>query len=421
MIIDENKIFYQPVLWVVDFIAMNYGVDICSLKNGDIRVGITEEDDIRLSMLFYDNILVKNNYKHEYHFSEGTFIQLENGSPDYLSTIFYLVNCIQEYDVENIYLDKYNRFDFQTSLQSKYGVLEKDLVKKYVQNLLYSIDPKLDIVEKKTKIFISHDIDFVYGSWKVDGVNAIKNNKIFEALKVGVRSIKKDPPWMNMDKIAELENEYNVKACYYWITKNGRDSFGIKNGDYNIKSDIVQRQIQKVIEYGNEIGLHKSTLDFTVQEEFESLDVKEMHNRYHFLKMLVPQGLSDLECARVQSDASLGYADNMGFRNSCGMPFFPYDLKQRKTLDVLEIPLHIMDGMFEISNEEESNITYQRIISFIEENSTNTVISILWHNSELTEYTYKWSFACYKKILLYIQESEYETILPSELILEYSK
>ena len=75
--------------------------------------------------------------------------------------------------------------------------------------------------------------------------------------------------------------------------------------------------------------------------------------------------------------------------------------------------------MFEIKDDASRQSAYSKITDFIEANDTNAIISILWHNSEMTNFAYKWSFDCYKKLLHYFLDKDLETVLPSQLIKEY--
>jgi len=126
-----------------------------------------------------------------------------------------------------------------------------------------------------------------------------------------------------------------------------------------------------------------------------------------------------MEASEITSDSSIGYPYNMGFKNSFGMPYYPYSIDLNKEVNVLEIPLQIMDGMFDITTKDSGEEAFAKITDFIEANGSNAIISILWHNSEMTNFAYRWSFNCYKKILQYLADMNFETVLPSQLVNEY--
>lgn len=419
IICDKNALYYGPVLWVFELIKQSYGIDLISDPSHRITIGPDAQNSICVNESFYVSLLKQKVYDEAYYFDIAPLIKNENGSPDYLSTIFYLVNGFQEYNLDDEKIDKYGRLDYKHSLQNRFSILENNIVQEYIQKLLFQVDPHLKIPLKKSRIFLSHDIDSVYGSLKYDSIWALKTGDILSMLKVIGQTAMKNPPWFNMDKVAKLESDHDVKACYYWIVQNGRGAHGEKNGDYSIFNQKIQQQMSYVEAKGNEIGLHKSSMNTSFNEEKKKLDTSVLSNRFHFLKIDNPNSFSEMESCGIQSDSSIGFPYKMGFKNSFGLPYFPFDISKNKKFDVLEVPLHIMDGMFEITNEETSEKAYHRITQFIEQNSTNSIISILWHNSEMTNFAYKWSFHCYKRILQYIISNNYDTVLPSQLVKEY--
>lgn len=415
---DSNELYYGPVMWVFELIQKAYGIGIVVDERFHVSIGHLESHDIQVSADFYTSLLHQNKYGYEDYFKDSAVVLLDDGRPDFISTIFYLVNGFQEYGTMEDRMDKYGRLDFQSSFQHRYDVLEQDLVKSYVAQLLQQISSELQLPQKKSRIFLSHDIDSVYGSLKYDGFWAAKKVDIRAMLKVVFQTVLRRPPWFNIDKVANLNDEWGVRSCYYWIVQNGRDHHGIKNGDYDFRKEDIQAMVGHVKHLGNEVGLHKSTMNSTFEMELRSIR-SARSNRFHFLKIDNPESYDKMEASGIESDSSIGFAYHMGFKNNFGMPYYPYDIKRGKRYEVLEIPLQVMDGMFDIKDEESGNRAFQRITNFIENNRTDAIISILWHNSELTDFAYKWSFECYKRLLSYFYEEKFETVLPSQLVEEY--
>jgi len=415
---DKEASYYPPVFWVFDLINKAYGVDVWHDARYMAKVGSSTSDDIQISQAFYTKLLQNKIYDYTDHFKEKPIIRLQNGNPDYVSTIFYLVNGFQEYQLPSHKADKYGRLDFPHSLQCQFDIVKEDLVKHYVERLLAQVDPGLKIPKRKSRIFLSHDIDSIYGSLKYDGIWALKHLRWRDFFKVILQIIGQNPPWFNIDKIAKLENAHDVRACYYWIVKNGRDRQGIKNGDYDFADRRVQQQYRIAKDLGNEMGLHKSTLPTSFETEIQRMDTVGP-NRHHFLRIDNPASFRQMEAAGITSDSSIGFPYHMGFKNSFGMPFFPFDLEKKKSTNVLEIPLHIMDGMFAIKDKQSENQAFKEITDFIEANKENAIISILWHNSEMTEFAYRWSFSCYKRLLLYFAEEKFTAVLPNQILKEY--
>ncbi len=101
------------------------------------------------------------------------------------------------------------------------------------------------------------------------------------------------------------------------------------------------------------------------------------------------------------------------------IPFVPFSMGSQKPYHFLEVPLNVMDGTFQkymgLSPEQSS----QHIINFIEKNSTNAVISVLWHNHFFTSYRFGAYFKPYKELLNYLKENQYGYITPDELYAKY--
>jgi hypothetical protein len=165
--------------------------------------------------------------------------------------------------------------------------------------------------------------------------------------------------------------------------------------------------------------LHKSCCNYSLDEEVEMLTFPTNLNRYHYLKIALPGSWNSIESSKIRLDASLGFAERYGFRNSYGLPFRPYDIVNNQVYNFVEVPLNVMDTTFLVYMKVPSNKTASSIIDFIEKNKTNSVVSILWHNNYFTKYKYKGYLEEYKKILVYITESKLKHITPEEIIKEY--
>ncbi|MBK9566003.1 MAG: hypothetical protein IPO37_12725 [Saprospiraceae bacterium] len=120
-------------------------------------------------------------YEHSVHMPDGPIIKNSKNEIDYISTIFYLVNCIQEYHSSDT--DQYRRFTFDHSLQKKWNTITDntvhflilDFLKKY--NILYDFKPI-------RKILLSHDIDFINKGWKADLIWSLKNLEFKKTFKI---------------------------------------------------------------------------------------------------------------------------------------------------------------------------------------------------------------------------------------------
>lgn len=343
------------------------------------------------------------------------FIEFENGTPDYLGTAFYMLACLQEYHAA-AQKDNLGRFKFSGSYQAAYQNSGQNIV----QICFDKLAEKLSIPNRAnpSRFFLSHDIDTVYGAIVQDGFHALKFGRIDILLKLILNTVTQKPDWLNMDQIMKLESEYDVRSTFFWIVRRGKAE-AFENADYNFKSSSIQKVVRTVESNGFENGLHKSISQDSFQKEIGEFEKKPVANRYHYLKFNLPQGFDAIENSGLKLDASLGFAENIGFRNSYGLPYNPFDVTNRKPYTFVEVPLHIMDTTLFKYNRANLAEAREKILKFFEANKTNCVLSVLWHNNFFTNYKYKGYLQLYKEILEYIRENKLSTVTQREL-LQYS-
>lgn len=379
----------------------------------------SDPTSLPINIDFYDSLLNKRIFSHDAYFNSGPYILFQNSNkPDWLATAFYMINSFQEYNIEpqNDFLDKYGRFRYDKSYQSKFDCIEKNIVQECFdsfakENIIFS---ELTKVNRKTKVFISHDIDTINGSFLQDGLWAVKRGRLDIILKLIMNEVLLNPDWKNMDKITKLHSEHDLKSTFFWLATKKVGENRIKNADYSVE------KYRKLIEKSASHGLHKSCYNFSFGEELEMLPFDTKLNRYHFLKFTLPNSWDDIQKSALKLDSSLGFAERYGFRNSYGLPFRPYNISTRTSYDFIEVPLNIMDGAIHRYMKIPLKETGSSIIDFFEKNKTNSIISLLWHNTYFTNYKYSGYLQEYKKVLFYLNQSGIQSISPEEIIKEFA-
>lgn len=356
-------------------------------------------------------------------FITKTYSQLEtlfDKSP-YLR-IFYLVNSLNEYNVNENSYDSLGRFKYEASIIKELGVKDNivlDLIKSSLNDELF-LQSIFFVKNHKSYFYLSHDIDSVYGSLTQDGLWAIKNGRMDVLLKLFFNTMISKPDWINFDLIMKTESEYDFKSTFYWLVNKGKIDNRQTNSDYSITSSKIIKEINNVASHEFENGLHKSISDETFKSEISKMPVSIGGNRYHYLKFKLPNGYNQIEEAGLQLDASLGFAEHYGFRNGYGYPFHPYNMNTNNPYSFVEVPLNIMDGTFQRYLQIPVEKTADTIISFLEKNSQDTLLSVLWHNTFFSSYKYKGYLDEYKKILTYLYEMKFQNINQNEIIEKFS-
>ncbi len=127
-----------------------------------------------------------------------------------------------------------------------------------------------------------------------------------------------------MDKISKLNSDYDVVSCFFWLATKSIGCSKEKYADCNISKE------RQLIKPSNINALHKSCASYAIDEELDMLPFETTFSRFHFLKFSLPNTWKSIDSSKIRLDASLGFAEQHGFRNSYGLPFRPYDFEKGK-------------------------------------------------------------------------------------------
>lgn len=241
--------------------------------------------------------------------------------------------------------------------------------------------------DKKFALVISHDIDDIYVRWShilksFFSIIKFKNIRSFKYLFKG-KLYKKKSPYLNFEKIIQLEKKYNATSSFYFLASSD-DIFGYK---YHLRE--IENELKNIIDNDCEIGLHVGYHAYNdiekIKREKEQLEnvigSKIIGTRNHLLRFKVPDTWEKLSKAGIKYDTSFQYHNMNGFRNGMCHPFNPYNLKTESIIDIVEIPLIIQDMTFLLYtnyNTEEIWHKIKKIIDLVKKN--RGVMTVLWHN-----------------------------------------
>ena len=155
-----------------------------------------------------------------------------------------------------------------------------------------------------------------------------------------------DPYW-TFDRISGLERSHGYRSTYFFMSSRLHPADAL----YDVGSASISRLTHQLAESGCEIGLHGSYASpanaDSVREQKEQLEKRigtlVSGHRNHLLRFRAPQSWRAQESAGFSYDATLGFADHEGFRGGHAFPFHPYDLLAEQEMELLEIPLAVMD------------------------------------------------------------------------------
>ncbi len=264
-------------------------------------------------------------------------------------------------------------------LVSEYLVEKKHIVANYPEN-------------KKFAVCLTHDIDNLFFKKKEIIRQSIKSlaHHSFSQFSSSLSNFfnKNNSVLFNIEEIIDIEKKYNACSTFFFLSleKNERD--------FNYSTAEI-RDICKIITDNHcEIGLHagheafadlgklkkeKSKLESSINREVIGI-------RNHFLKFKNPGTWEIQSKAGFKYDATYGYNDAPGFRNGMCHPFTPYNIRTNKYIDIIEIPLTLMDCTLDLYMRLDYENSWKLIKQTIDKvESLGGVFTLLWHNTYFTE------------------------------------
>lgn len=327
---------------------------------------------------------------------------------DLLKSAFHLLSGYQEVSCPE--RDEHGRFPYRESLQHALGITDRPVVNEYFRIILEgmeefagrnSIPFTRDPVLTGPVLMLSHDID------RIDGYSFFETGFRFKQL-LGLAPSPYTPPgrwkdaftslvhWLNpfsrkdpfwtFEKMSRWEEDRKIHSTYFFLEKEENRHL---NSTYRFHEKRFMRLFRELSARGHEIAIHgtmrsagdQDSMDRTVNH-LRLASPDPVHGiRQHFLKYLPGKTALLQEKAGLLYDATLGFAEHEGFRNSYCWPFLLFDFDRDRSMDLWEIPLTCMDvTQFSYRNLdlEGSRRSVEELVA--EVSTYNGVFSLLWHN-----------------------------------------
>ena len=301
-----------------------------------------------------------------------------------LACAFYLLNSLHESLLPQNKLDKYGRYPYPESIQYAHDLMEVDYVREIFEGI-YKDLTSLTVPTEQSKLMWSHDIDYLYSAWKSDLILALRNSRYRGIPGILWKALTSPARWNNIDELLELEKEFDIRSTFFWLTEQGKSqvtpSHSIDHADYHFRMAKIQKYWDRISKSGSMHGLHKSAFPTKIEDELQKLPDSVVINRNHFLRFQLPDHYDQIENSGLKSDASVGFPEHFGFRNSFGSPFQPYNLPKNRPYRFIEYPLHLMDATFLTYLNDDLESMTQKMTDFVHRHDRSCTISILLHNS----------------------------------------
>ena len=345
---------------------------------------------------------------------------------DLLKSIFHFLSGYEE--VKNGSTDQYGRFPFIESLPYKLKIIDRPVVNYYMEIIMAGIEEFCKInkipyrknpVFSKPVLMLSHDIDLINAysfketAFKFKQLMGLasspynfsgKFQDAFTALYHLLNPLSTKNPYWNFRQLTEWEAERGIRSSYYFLEKDGK----YENSYYHFHQKRIIMLFRELSEKGHELGIHGTMQSYDnlpdmirTVEHLRAVSPQTVDGiRQHFLRFR-PNHTAQIQAeAGLAYDATLGFAEHEGFRNSYCWPFKFYDFSNNRIMNHWEIPLTLMDVThfyyrklnFEQSMESVQKLTAE-VVKF------NGIFSLLWHNSFFNEREFPGITNHYTKIL----------------------
>ena len=325
---------------------------------------------------------------------------------DIVASVFFLATQYEA--VVQREIDQHGRFPASASLALRENFLQRPLAHEYAELLWAQLRRLVPDANRRTwlsdadfAVLVSHDVDVF---WKYStrsllghllgraGNRNCGSDKLgqFYSGFVRVRFHRQEDPYQSFSYLLDREAQAGCRASFYFRAGRGSSL----DGPTYLRRRAVRSVLSAIQARGCEIGLHGSynsaySLHKLQREKARMESVAGqpiVGNRFHYLRFCIPDTWRYLAQAGLQYDATLGFADNEGFRCGLCVPFRPYDLLENREIGIWEIPLIVMDTTLRFHRGLSADQAFSTILTLLETvKRFRGVFVIVWHNSSFDE------------------------------------
>jgi hypothetical protein len=289
---------------------------------------------------------------------------------DPLATAFWWLARVEELLAPDDAFDEHGRFRFDGSAASRL----EDPMSAPVDDLAEQVLAPLEAwrVERAQgeptwRLVCTHDIDLPWRWTRVGRRRALRRlrddlraGRIGSVLRVlGAlaampvwRLLGRDP-WSNAARIARLERRASARSTSYLLAGRTVE----EDGDVELHERAAAYHAALVTNDadGDQLGLHGSYMASVktglLASELDTLNTRAgrelVDHRFHYLRHRPVYAWPLLDQLGIRTDASLGFAETPGFRAGTAHPFRAWDHEAECPLDLVVIPLAVMDASYD--------------------------------------------------------------------------
>lgn len=325
--------------------------------------------------------------------------------PDWLGEIFEWLSSGHERGIQN--RDNVGRIADAEMIFARHGIPawrpHASCLMAWLENCLQNRDsnpalPKAPspVSDVDHLVICSHDIDFYFTN-RLNALHRLLKNLAIAVLQYKnwhyfsanwsmiIRLLKGERIGDYLPALVSRLTECNATSTLFVVPRRAhrRDpNYSLQNFAPILRA-ASQRSFPVEIHGSYTSSIEARTLLPEAAELRRTLQKSPTGNRQHWLRFGKAEDLfRSVEEAELRFDSSVGFTDQVGFRNGASFAFPPYNFQKERAHDFLEIPLAIMDGSL-IEESRATSETPQFLADRVLAESRKRGwggISILWHN-----------------------------------------
>lgn len=338
-------------------------------------------------------------------------------------TLFHLLTLKEEVLIRS--RDVHDRFIGKSSPRYKYGLLEKPIFNDSIFALVgacfdFNMSQSLNkIKNKKIKLVkppilvLSHDLDQLRGNdlW-TQAVRALRVllprcNHYSRFKNIWFLFLNCIHPkryyFDNVMGMISVEQMLNMKSSLYFLN-GSKGRFGARSG-----VSLIPRLLQNIsdrwnlgIHYNYDTHLNPKIFCSQLEELKTIVKAPVITGRSHYLRFNPEKSWKFFEEMGIKVDESVGYYDLIGYRAGIAGPFNPYDFETKEAMNLIEIPLIVMDGALLEQYQENAEHIFEKKLKHL--SIVGGLMSMLFHPGIFNNPEYPEALGLYRRMLGYAND-----------------
>jgi hypothetical protein len=295
--------------------------------------------------------------------------------------------------------DEHGRFPASASLAVRHNFLDRPILDEHgraFEQVLSSLLPAWRPEPRSMRLKLTHDIDDVGipFEFRTSLGHALKRKRPLATARdaVALLSLAKPAELALVEELAAISKARGLHSAFFWKAS----PHGPRDSGYDPSRGKIKQVITHLKQEGFELGVHPGYNTFRDRGELVSevailrsaLGESGLGGRQHYLRWS-PETWLDWEACGLSYDSSLGFADQFGFRAGTSFPYRPWSLSENRELNLIEVPLILMDCTPVKYMRLEKQEGLRQIEALIGRTAqVGGVFTLLWHNTPLMDPEY---------------------------------